>query len=169
MIGLFRPTRRKLTKAAIVLVFTIGTVAAVKSILIVAISEDYSMYPTVMDGEIVVAMERWKEPELRDLVLVEMDGLEDFYLLKRLSGVPGSSVKRNGTGPSLTLGEDEYWLTSSASRYVGHANTRDSNDFGPVGRGNIKGVVVWKSAALRWALAGEDTEARFMQAKDRRR
>lgn len=169
MIGLFRPTGRKLATVAVVLAISIGFVSVFKSVFIVTITAEYSMYPTVRDGEIVVAMERWKEPELRDLVLVEMDGLEDFYLLKRLSGVPGSSVKRNGTGPSLTLGEDEYWLTSSASRYVGHEDTIDSNDFGPVGRGNIKGVVVWKTAALRWALAGEDTEARFRQAKDRRR
>ena len=166
---MLKVTKRRLVVAAGAMALLVATIAILKSLFIVAVLDGYSMYPTVLDGEIVVALEHWREQNLHGIVVAELDEFEGLLLLKRMAGIPGSSVRSKGDGPLITLGEDEYWLSSDANHYTGHEGTIDSNDFGPVRREDIKAVLVWRTRLFRGALSEGDVEEKFREAQIRAR
>ena len=68
---MLKVTKRRLMVAAGAMALLVATIAILKSLFIVAVLDGYSMYPTVMDGEIVVALEHWREPNLHGIVVAE--------------------------------------------------------------------------------------------------
>jgi signal peptidase I len=92
--------------------------------------EGVSMAPTLVPGDwaLVVTPDRFHRD---DVVVVEHPQRPGYEIVKRLVGVPGSTVG------GRELGEDEYWVEGDFA----HRST-DSREFGPVSRANLKAKVV---------------------------
>jgi signal peptidase I len=92
--------------------------------------EGVSMAPTLVPGDwaLVVTPERFHRD---DVVVVEHPKRPGYEIVKRLVGVPGSTVG------GRELGEDEYWVEGDFA----HRST-DSREFGPVSAANLKAKVV---------------------------
>ena len=92
--------------------------------------EGVSMAPTLVPGDwaLVVTPERFHRD---DVVVVEHPQRPGYEIVKRLVGVPGSTVG------GRELGEDESWVEGDFA----HRST-DSREFGPVSRENLKAKVV---------------------------
>ena len=103
-----------------------------------------------------------QNPEIHNVVTAKVDVYQSGDILKRLSGMPGHTVSPNGREKRL-LQQNEYWLASDANRYTGTEGTTDSNDFGPVAREDITGVVVWKTRFAQ-GLPGRPGRNRAVQA-----
>jgi DNA-3-methyladenine glycosylase II len=93
-----------------------------------------SMAPTFLPGDEFVANTK-ATPQVGDPVAAEHPDRPDFWLLKRLAGVPGDIVETSqGT---LSLGEHDAWVLSDNST----DGARDSRDFGPVDINTVLPVV----------------------------
>ena len=92
--------------------------------------EGVSMAPTLVPGDwaLVVTPERFHRD---DVVVVEHPQRPGYEIVKRLVGVPGSTVG------GRELGEGEYWVEGDFA----HRST-DSREFGPVSRENLRAKVV---------------------------
>ena len=92
--------------------------------------EGVSMAPTLVPGDwaLVVTPERFHRD---DVVVVEHPQRPGYEIVKRLIGVPGSTVG------GRVLADDEYWVEGDFA----HRST-DSREFGPVSRENLKAKVV---------------------------
>ena len=93
--------------------------------------EGVSMAPTLVPGDwaLVVTPEHFHRD---DVVVVEHPNRPGYEIVKRLTGVPGSSLPGG-----RELDEDEYWVEGDFA----HSST-DSREFGPVGRAHLKAKVV---------------------------
>jgi nickel-type superoxide dismutase maturation protease len=92
--------------------------------------EGVSMAPTLVPGDwaLVVTPERFHRD---DVVVVEHPQRPGYEIVKRLVGVPGSTVG------GRVLADDEYWVEGDFA----HRST-DSREFGPVSRENLKAKVM---------------------------
>jgi signal peptidase I len=92
--------------------------------------EGVSMAPTLLPGDwaLVVSPQHFHRD---DVVVVEHPQRAGYEIVKRLIGVPGSTVG------GRVLGDDEYWVEGDFA----HRST-DSREFGPVHRTNLKARVV---------------------------
>ncbi len=92
--------------------------------------EGVSMAPILVPGDwaLVVTPERFHRD---DVVVVEHPQRPGYEIVKRLVGVPGSTVG------GRVLADDEYWVEGDFA----HRST-DSREFGPVSRENLKAKVV---------------------------
>ncbi|MGU8793589.1 signal peptidase I [Clostridium perfringens] len=122
-------------------------------------SSDYTMYPSVKDGDLALYYRLQKDFAAGDVIIVEKNGKEE---IRRIIAVPGDTVditrdglKINGylqqensiyaeTLPYLegikfpvTVGKDNYFVLADA-----RLNTRDSRMYGTVKKEEIKGVVM---------------------------
>ena len=92
--------------------------------------EGVSMAPTLVPGDwaLVVTPDRFHRD---DVVVVEHPQRPGYEIVKRLVGVPGSTVG------GRELGEGEYWVEGDFA----HRST-DSREFGPVSGANLKAKVI---------------------------
>jgi signal peptidase I len=92
--------------------------------------EGVSMAPTLVPGDwaLVVTPERFHRDDVVDVEHPQRPGYE---IVKRLVGVPGSTVG------GRELGDNEYWVEGDFA----HRST-DSREFGPLSRENLKAKVV---------------------------
>ncbi|MGU8435310.1 signal peptidase I [Clostridium perfringens] len=122
-------------------------------------SSDYTMYPSLKDGDLALYYRLQKDFAAGDVVIVKKDGKEE---IRRIIAVPGDTVditreglKINGylqqensiyaeTLPyvegikfPVTLGRDNYFVLADA-----RLNTRDSRMYGAVKKEEIKGLVM---------------------------
>ncbi|WP_460298531.1 signal peptidase I [Clostridium perfringens] len=122
-------------------------------------SSDYTMYPSVKDGDLALYYRLQKDFAAGDVIIVEKNGKEE---IRRIIAVPGDIVditrdglKINGylqqensiyseTLPysegikfPVTVGKDNYFVLADA-----RLNTRDSRMYGTVKKEEIKGVVM---------------------------
>ena len=68
-----------------------------------------------------------------DVVVVEHPERPGFELVKRVVAAPGDA-----TADGRVLGADEYWVEGDAG-----GSSSDSRAFGPVGRADVRGTVVY--------------------------
>ena len=163
--GLLQPTKRKFIITGAALVPLVAAVVILNSVYSVALVDGYSMYPTYQSGDLVI-INKHQNPEIHNVVTAKVDVYQSGDILKRLSGMPGHTVSPNGREKRL-LQQNEYWLASDANRYTGTEGTTDSNDFGPVAREDITGVVVWKTRFAQGLLEDPDVIEQFRQAQVR--
>lgn len=109
----------------------------------VNIVDGLSMYPTLKDGEVLLGS-RFGKIERGDIVVAQR---EDYYVIKRVIGLPGESVKGNNGNVYINgqllkedyvvnnsydnweyvVGEDEYLLIGD-----NRPNSYDGRDYGPI-------------------------------------
>ena len=162
-----RPSKMKLILAGAALISLMAGAVALNSMFTLAVVDGYSMYPTYQSGDLVL-ISKHRDPEIHDTVTARVKAYPQGDILKRLSGVPGSRVMRNGKGNLHLMGENQYWLGSDANRYTGHEGTTDSSDFGPVRRENINGVVIWKTRFAKGILEDKEVVEKFRAAQNSR-
>ncbi len=124
----------------------------------------HSMNPTFKDGESVVGIysNLVKTLDRGDIIAIEVDKDEKFYLIKRIMGLPGETVQIkegylyiNGEiyssdpfkedvmseaglfAEEVTLKENEYFVLGDNRN-----NSRDSRYYGPIDYKNIIGKII---------------------------
>ena len=106
-----------------------------------AVVQGSSMEPALADGDVVLAL-GGRTPRTGDVVVVEHPDRAGFELVKRVAGAPGDVVDllRNGSRLShpLPMGAGEWFVVGDAP-----GRSTDSRSFGPVARGDVRGVVVF--------------------------
>jgi type IV secretory pathway protease TraF len=90
-----------------------------------------SMLPALEPGDWALAMTT--PVRAGDVVVVEHPERPGFELVKRVVAVPGDAAP-----DGRMLGADEYWVEGDAG-----GSSSDSRAFGPVGRADVKGTVVY--------------------------
>ncbi|WP_317316381.1 signal peptidase I [Peptostreptococcus russellii] len=122
-------------------------------------SNDYSMYPSIKDGDLALYYRLQKNFQVGDVVVIKKDGKEE---IRRIIALPGDKVditkdglKINGylqqensiyseTLPyvkgikfPIRVGRDEYFLLADKRE-----NSRDSRVYGTIYKEDIKGLVM---------------------------
>lgn len=99
-----------------------------------------SMEPALADGEVMLAF-AGRRPRTGDVVVVGRPDDPGFELVKRVAGSPGEVVHLLANGSRLpqpvALREGEWFVLGDAAD-----RSTDSRSFGPVGREQVRGVVV---------------------------
>ncbi len=91
-----------------------------------------SMIPTLQPGDWAVAI-RARRVRRGDVAVVQRPGRPGFDLVKRVVGTPGDPA-----GDGRVLGPNEWWIEGDWD-----PGSTDSRQFGPVGRDEIKGKIVF--------------------------
>jgi type IV secretory pathway protease TraF len=89
-----------------------------------------SMHPALEPGDWALAVAA-RTLRRGAVVVVEHPGRPGFEMVKRVVAVPGDLAP-----DGRTLGADELWVEGDAAD-----GSTDSREFGPVGRGFVRGVV----------------------------
>lgn len=149
---------RKGYKKAIILLMVFATVILFRTFVMERIIVNgNSMFPTLTDSDVCIAVKYDIEPERYDIVIAKIGGQT---LIKRVIGLPGETLEvKNGTvyidgnpidaefdfstenggilSEPYTLEENEYFLMGD-----NRTGSYDSRDFGSVKKENIKGIVI---------------------------
>eukprot|EP00164_Ancoracysta_twista_P013368 GFYU01021315.1.p1 GENE.GFYU01021315.1~~GFYU01021315.1.p1 ORF type:complete len:275 (-),score=62.17 GFYU01021315.1:39-863(-) len=88
-----------------------------------------------------------------DLVIVTHPLEQEKYLVRRITASEPEELVNEESGETLTLGEDEYWL-STAEVAEGEAKEECSEDFGPVSKSHIVGRVIVRLPRTEWEESG---------------
>ena len=94
------------------------------------------MYPTFENGELVFVNKlayTMSEPEIGDVVIA-VEPIDNEKVIKRITGVPGSTVSY--MGKSIVLNEDEYFIEGD------NVDSTDSKSYGAIPEDRILGQVV---------------------------
>jgi signal peptidase I len=127
----------------------------------VSVVSGHSMDPSLEAGDRLVVDRigcQWGPVRRFDVVVFECPGCLGVDYVKRVLGLPGETVQLRGgdlhvdgrnveqcfpheaehyaTYPATTLGADEYYVVGD-----NRPRSRDSRSFGPIRRGDVKGVV----------------------------
>lgn len=141
-------------------------------------SIDDSMAPKVLSGETVLVSKiryglrvpgagamlvEWSAPQRGDMVVVASVGDPPVTLLRKISGIPGDTVKLPD-GKTAVLKDSEYFLEAEQKE-----NALDSRQFGPVLRRAIigKATHIWfsgdQSASDEEHSRVESDKSRFLR------
>jgi len=93
--------------------------------------EGESMAPTLRPGDQLLCVRRGRIR--RGDVVVVLPATRDFEMVKRVTALPGDLVGER------VLGEDEYLVEGDDP-----TSSTDGRAFGPVGRGDIAGVALFR-------------------------
>jgi signal peptidase I len=106
-----------------------------------AVVSGASMEPSLAEGDVVLAL-AGRTPRTGGVVVVGHPDRAGFDLVKRVAGSPGEVMHLLGNGTRLPepvpLGSGEWFVVGDAP-----GASTDSRSFGPVGRGEVRGVVVF--------------------------
>lgn len=94
-----------------------------------------SMYPTLEDGQIVFVNKLayvFNEPCVGDIIIA-VEPLENKKVIKRITGIPGSTIIYRGE--KICLAQNEYFIEGD------NENSIDSTVYGPINSDRLIGKV----------------------------
>jgi len=106
-------------------------------LLTVFVVEGISMEPTLRDGQRVLVLRAHGEIGLRDLLVFKNPTAPEEVLLKRVLGLPGEEIRREGH-PPIRVPEAHFFLLGD-----NRDHSIDSRQFGTVERRLLIGKVVY--------------------------